>query len=294
MYLIIFLLWTIFWSLWSVLLTRLEDEITRKKIKWILFWFSKCPHCHQRLKAKNLIPLVSFFFQWWKCEYCKKPISRQYPILEIASGLVFVFSYYLVFDIGNFLIPGWLHRLYFVFRSITNRWILLLLIQDIKKQELHMPIWIFTTIWILFRQFVWIIGNYQWTVIASLMFAAVFWLIYFWAKRYIKIKYKSQEEWFWQGDIFLGFSLGTAIPIIEQFNAMQISLQNHIKIIISIIMIAALLWLVYAGIMWLMKRQTTIKIGKNQKSIIPFFPTLIMAFWILLVYADRIISYLFL
>jgi len=294
MYLVVFLLWTIFWSLWSVLLTRLEENISRKKIKGILFGFSKCPHCHKRLQAKNLIPLISFWLQKGKCSFCKKPISRQYPILEITSGLVFIFSYYLVFDVWSYLIPKWLHTMYYIFRAITNWWLLLLIVQDIKKHELHMPIRIFTTARILIWQFIGLVWNYQQTVIASLMFAGVFLLIYFLAKRYVKAKYKSQEEWFWQGDIFLGFLLGTTIPIIEQFNAMQIALQNHIKIIISIVIIAAILWLIYAGIMWLAKKQNTIKIGKKQKVIIPFFPTLIIAFWIILLYGDQIISYLFL
>ncbi len=294
MYLIIFILGTIFGSLWSVLLTRLEEKIDRPTIKGILFGFSKCPHCNKRLKAKNLIPLVSFFIQQGKCEYCKKSISRQYPILEIASGVVFIFSYYLVFDIGNFLIPQWLHRISFVFRSITNRWLLLLAIQDIKKQELHMPIRIFATIRILLWQFLGFGGNYQAAVLASLFFAGVCALIYFWAKRYIKKKYKSNEEWFWQGDIYLGFTLWALVPFIEQFNALSPSWQNHLKIIGSNIFIAAILGLIYAGIVTFTQNQTAITIANHKKTTIPFFPTLIIAFGILLLYGDRIISYFFL
>jgi prepilin signal peptidase PulO-like enzyme (type II secretory pathway) len=88
--------------------------------------------------------------------------------------------------------------------------------------------------------------------------------------------------------------LGAAIPFIEQFNALQSSRQNHLKIIASIIFIAAILGLIYAGFAWLTKKQTIIKIANKQKIIIPFFPTLILAFWIMLLYADRIISYFFL
>ncbi|MDD3263160.1 MAG: prepilin peptidase [Candidatus Absconditabacteria bacterium] len=294
MYLVVFLLGTIFGSLGSVLLTRLEDDISRRKIKGILFGFSKCPHCHKRLQAKNLIPLISFGLQKGKCSFCKKPISRQYPILEITSGLVFMFSYYLVFDVGSYFIPKGLHLMYYIFRAITNWGLLLLIIQDIKKHELHMPIRIFTTARILIRQFVGLIGNYQGTVIASIIFTSIFLLIYFGAKIYIKIKYKSEQEGFGQGDIFLGFSLGALVSTIEQFNAINISLQNHLKIIISIIFIAAILGLIYAGIIGLLKKQTTISIANKQKITIPFFPTLIISFWIILLYGDQIISYLFL
>lgn len=294
MYLIVFVLGTLFWSLWSVLLTRLEDKVDRSTIKGILFGFSKCPHCGKRLQAKNLIPLISFFLQQGKCSFCKKQISRQYPILEIASGLIFLFSYYFVFDVGSYLIPQGLHRINYAFRAITNRWLLLLIVQDIKKQELHMPIRIFTTARILLRQFLGFVGQYQWAVIASLLFAGICMLIYFWAKRYIKRKYHSAQEGFWQGDIFLWFALGAAIPFVEQFNALQISRQNHLKTIGSIIFIAAILGLIYAGIAWVTKQQTSISIDKKHKIIVPFFPTLILAFWIMLLYADHIISYLFL
>lgn len=294
MYLIIFILGTLFWSLWSVLLTRLENKVDRSTIKGILFWFSKCPHCGKRLQAKNLIPLISFFWQQGKCSFCKKPISRQYPILEIASGLIFMFSYYFVFDVWSYLIPQGLHRINYAFWAITNRWLLLLIVQDIKKQELHMPIRIFTTSRILFRQFLGLLGQYQWAVIASLLFAGICMLIYFWAKRYIKRKYHSAQEGFWQGDIFLGFTLGAAIPFIEQFNAITISRQNHLKTIWTIIFLAAILGLIYAFCMRLLRKQTTISIKNKQKITIPFFPTLIIAFWILLIYADHIISYLFL
>ena len=90
-----------------------------------------------------------------------------------------MFSYYLVFDVGGFLIPDHLHRINYIFRAITNRGFFLLIIQDIRKQELHMPIRILTTIWILSRQFLGLVGNYQGAVVASLAFAIIFGCIYF-------------------------------------------------------------------------------------------------------------------
>lgn len=293
MYLIIFIIGTIFWSLWSVLLTRLEDGFDRNKIKGILFWFSKCPHCHKRLKAKNLIPILSFLWQNGKCEYCKTKISWQYPILEISSGIVFIFSYYLVFDIGAFLIPEGTHWIQFIFRAITNRWLLLLIVQDIKTQDLHMPIWIITTIWILIRQFTNIVWNYQTTVITSLLFAGIFMIIYLWAKLYIKQKYKTNQEGFGQGDIFLAFTLWTLIPFIEQFNAQTITINNHLKIIISMILIWSILGIIYALFWTINKTNKKSKFANKNKIIIPFFPSLIIAFWIVLVFWDKILFYLF-
>lgn len=293
MYIITFLLGTIFWSLWSVLLSRLEEKSDRKTIKGILFWFSKCPKCWKRLKAKNLIPILSFFIQNKKCAFCKKPISRQYPILEIISGLIFMFSYYMIFNIWVFIIPKWLYIMSYVFLAITNRLFLLLAIQDIKKQELHMPIRIILTIRILIRQFFWILGNYKWAFISSLFFTAIFLLIYFWSKLYVKLRYNSKEEGFWQWDVFLWFSLWAAIPLIEQFNALIASWQNHIKLIISIIFIGSIISIIYCLINMIINKSIKIKIANKEKIIVPFFPSLILAFWIMLIYWDKIISYLF-
>jgi leader peptidase (prepilin peptidase) / N-methyltransferase len=50
---------------------------------------SKCPKCETQLKAKNLIPLLSYTFQKGKCSACKERISVHYPLLELLTGLTF-------------------------------------------------------------------------------------------------------------------------------------------------------------------------------------------------------------
>jgi len=54
---------------------------------------SKCPHCGHKLSALDLVPLLSFFILKGKCRYCSKNISIQYPIVELATGLLFSFSF---------------------------------------------------------------------------------------------------------------------------------------------------------------------------------------------------------
>ncbi|OGC61258.1 hypothetical protein A2890_02225 [candidate division WWE3 bacterium RIFCSPLOWO2_01_FULL_53_14] len=51
---------------------------------------SRCEHCKHVLSALDLIPLASFFLLRGRCRYCKKPLSWQYPIVELATGLLFV------------------------------------------------------------------------------------------------------------------------------------------------------------------------------------------------------------
>lgn len=52
---------------------------------------SICPQCKHVLSAKDLIPLVSFALLKGRCRYCKKPISFQYPLVELATGVIFAF-----------------------------------------------------------------------------------------------------------------------------------------------------------------------------------------------------------
>lgn len=54
---------------------------------------SMCIHCKQELAAKDLIPVISWLFLRGKCRYCKKPISLQYPLVEIATATLFAVSY---------------------------------------------------------------------------------------------------------------------------------------------------------------------------------------------------------
>lgn len=51
-----------------------------------------CPHCKQTIVWHNNIPLLSFIFLKRLCRNCHKKISWQYPFVELAMGLLFVFS----------------------------------------------------------------------------------------------------------------------------------------------------------------------------------------------------------
>jgi leader peptidase (prepilin peptidase)/N-methyltransferase len=51
---------------------------------------SRCFSCNTTLKWFELIPLFSFLFQGGKCRVCKAPISKQYPMVEFLTGLLFV------------------------------------------------------------------------------------------------------------------------------------------------------------------------------------------------------------
>ena len=51
---------------------------------------SRCTSCKQQLKARDLIPLLSFLFLRGRCRSCSKEISYMYPLIELFTGVMFV------------------------------------------------------------------------------------------------------------------------------------------------------------------------------------------------------------
>ncbi len=51
---------------------------------------SHCPQCGARLRAWELVPLLSFLALGRKCAHCGSPISWRYFVVELITGLVFV------------------------------------------------------------------------------------------------------------------------------------------------------------------------------------------------------------
>ena len=51
---------------------------------------SRCPNCHRTIRWYDNIPVLSWLLLRAQCRDCKVPISWQYPLVEIATGLWFV------------------------------------------------------------------------------------------------------------------------------------------------------------------------------------------------------------
>jgi leader peptidase (prepilin peptidase)/N-methyltransferase len=74
-------------SFLNVIIYRLPEE------KSIVFPNSACTDCNEKLRSIDMIPILSYIFLGGKCRYCKKPISIQYPLIELFTGLVWLFTY---------------------------------------------------------------------------------------------------------------------------------------------------------------------------------------------------------
>ncbi len=81
---IIFLLGLCVGSFLNVLIDRLPTGENPFKGR------SRCDHCKKKLRPLDLVPVFSFIFLRGRCRYCHKKLSIQYPLVELASGLMFV------------------------------------------------------------------------------------------------------------------------------------------------------------------------------------------------------------
>lgn len=55
---------------------------------------SRCMECGKRLLARDLVPVLSFFLLRGRCRYCHAQISWQYPLVELATGILFVLVWF--------------------------------------------------------------------------------------------------------------------------------------------------------------------------------------------------------
>ena len=88
----------VFGSFVNALVWRLykQSHLKNKKSKErysIVEGRSICPNCSHELAPIDLIPVVSWLLLKGKCRYCHKPISIQYPLVELLTALLFIFSY---------------------------------------------------------------------------------------------------------------------------------------------------------------------------------------------------------
>lgn len=181
-FLYVFLVGLCIGSFVNVLLVRLGKK------GGIFLGRSECPHCSAVLKWYDLIPVLSFILLKGRCRNCKKKISKIYPLVEIATACLSLFT---VFKIGAlswfFLFNGLIISLFFVlvlfdilYRTLPNKIVLLLLLAVLAKDFI-----------------------FGWSNIKNLLFTALI-LGAFFAIMYLA----SRGRWLGFGDVKLVFIIG--------------------------------------------------------------------------------------
>lgn len=83
---------------------------------------SHCPHCQAAIRPGDNIPVISYLLLGGQCRDCKTPISIQYPLVEIGTGLLFMGT---VWQFGL----GW-ETLFFLFLMMN---LVVIFITDLRE-----------------------------------------------------------------------------------------------------------------------------------------------------------------
>ncbi len=68
---------------------------------------SRCPQCQHRLRLYENVPILGWFWLKGRCAHCRQPISMRYPVVETATGLLFLLVFW-QFGFSALTIAGWL------------------------------------------------------------------------------------------------------------------------------------------------------------------------------------------
>ena len=185
-YLSIFVFGLIFGSFLNCVIYRLHSGESFLKGR------SFCPNCQHILSWPDLIPVFSFLILKGKCRYCHKPISLQYPLVELATGTVFLLIFWnLEFGIWDLL-----------FRLLISCFLIIIFVYDLKHYIIpDQVIYPAIVIAFLYNIYQFTIDNQQLTInnFLSAFGAAAF---------FLTLVLISHEKWLGWGDVKLAFLMG--------------------------------------------------------------------------------------
>lgn len=223
---------------------------------------SMCPHCGHELAAADLVPVLSWLWLRGRCRYCKKPISVQYPLVELIAGSIFVLSY--IFWPNDFNTGQWV---LFITWLLSGVGLLALAIYDLKWMLLPNRIIYPTLLVAAVGRLIYLLGFqphkpdalFNW-VLSLLVAAGLFFVLYM----------MSNGRWIGYGDVRLGLITGTLLLTPAK----------------SFLMIFA------ASVLGLIVALPLIATGRRQlSSKLPFGPFLIVATFICVLFGASFINW---
>lgn len=165
---------------------------------------SYCPKCRKPIAWYDNIPVLSFLILRGKCRQCGKAISFQYPAVEFSTGVLFILSYYLNYELRIMNYGFVIHDSLFMIQLLRD-WFLIsvmtvVFIYDLRWQLIldivTLPACLAMLIFNLILGFSW------WNLLISGIIGSSFFLAQFLI---------SRGKWIGGGDIRLGLLLGLSL-----------------------------------------------------------------------------------
>lgn len=182
---------------------------------------SHCPKCQTLIHWYDNIPVFSYLILRGKCRACQSPISWQYPLVELLTGVVFAL-------VGSFYFA---HTTLNMEAVVTTSWYLLLLslliailVSDLRTMEIPLvflvtgvigSLFFIGLITILFQADSWAVLGAWWQMklLGGAVAAFLFWLL-------VAL---SKETWMGMGDVWLAGIVGLTVGIGSLLFALTIS-----------------------------------------------------------------------
>lgn len=229
---------------------------------------SFCDNCSHKLSWKNLIPVLSFFFQKGKCQYCQKGISWNHPLIEIVTGIVFLLVFIFNFPLGDFvsIAVSLQSSLTLLFYWYVVSSLMIIFLYDLKHyiipDKVLIPLIVITALHSFFilssGSIIRFLGIF---LLAGFIFFAFFFAIFFFSK----------GQWMGFGDVkfvfFMGLLLGPEKSLFSIFTASFLG--------------------AVMGIILIMMRK------KSMKDKIPFGPFLAFGTFLAMIIGNGVTAFLF-
>ncbi len=222
---------------------------------------SFCPLCKHELAWQDLIPVLSFFLLKGKCRYCKKPISWQYPLVELATAILFVLIANKQLIVSNPLAMLSVVNIFFSF--IISCFFIVIFVYDLKHyiipDKVIYPAILLTLIYgIFYSYFILHASSFMFNIGAAALGAATFFLL---------IYLISKGQWLGLGDVRLAFFMG-----------LYLGFPNILVALFLSFLIGAVVGLVLVA-----------QNKKTLKSEVPFGPFLVLGTFIALFLGEELI-----
>lgn len=161
---------------------------------------SQCVHCDRRLLWHDLVPILSFVLQAGQCRYCRKKISWQYPLVELATAVLFVVIWAKKVYLTDWPNQAHLFYLQLLFYFFITSTLIISFVSDLRYMTLPVGI-ILATTGISF--FVQLFLGFSWY---NLLLAGAVGFAFFALQYFI-----SRGRWIGDGDMYLGAMMGTIL-----------------------------------------------------------------------------------
>lgn len=250
------------WRLHEQSKPKKKRAATSKKLS-ITKGRSMCPHCKHELGVVDLMPVLSWLSLGGHCRYCKKPISWQYPLVELATAALFVVAYQ-EWGINSFQASIWQSGMLLIFLGAIVVGAALA-VYDFRWHLLpDRLVKIFAALGVAYAIFFVVGSTLNWHSILSIVCAVLvsgglFWVLY----------QVSDGKWIGGGDVKLGFPLG--LLLLTPLKAA------------TMLFLASILGCLYAVIITLLGKY-------KKKAHIPFGPFLLLATYIIVLYGHNILT----